>query len=100
MIPYAVATATDNELVDITECLNCSVQIKSGEGTIEGATNGVLVFDVQSPKAKGAWSIVTYTFTVKGANSNTRIAIASGDKGCVATGKNRMWLDKVTVVKK
>ena len=93
-------TPDANELVDITECLNCSVQIKSGEGTIEGATNGVLVFDVQSPKAKGAWSIVTYTFTVKGANSNTRIAIASGDKGCVATGKNRMWLDKVTVVKK
>lgn len=102
MVPYAIATATDKELVTITECQNCCGALWAGsEGTIEGAgAGGFIVFDVKSPKDLGSWTNQTFKFTVKGATASTRIAIASGNAGAVKGGKARMWLDKVTVVKK
>lgn len=100
MIPYATLNTTDGELVQISECLTCSGKIYSGSGEITDATNGVIVFDVKSPKELGAWKDQTFSFTVKGATADTRIVIASGNTGAKISAKNRMWLDKVTVVKK
>lgn len=100
MIPYATVNATDGELVQTGETKTCSGTIYSGAGEIEGATEGVIVFDVKSPKDMGAWQNQTFSFTVKGATANTRIVIASGNTGKKIAAKNRMWLDKVTVVKK
>lgn len=100
MIPYATVNATDGELVQTSECKTCSGTIYSGTGEIENATGGVIVFDVKSAKDMGAWQNQNFSFTVKGATADTRIVIASGDTGKKIASKNRMWLDKVTVVKK
>lgn len=102
MVPYANVNSSADELVDIAECLTCSGALyKGSDGSIEGADgDGIVVFDVKSPKTLGVWKDQTFTFTVKGATANTRIVVASGNKGAVQTAKNRMWLDKVTVVKK
>lgn len=102
VIPYAVCNATDNELVATTECLTCSCNIYgSSTGTIEGANSeGVISFEVKSAQQLGEWRPQTFSFTIKGADASTRIAIASGSAGAVKGGKNRMWLDKVTVVRK
>lgn len=100
MIPYATLNATDGELVQTSETKTCSGTIYSGAGEIDGATEGVIVFDVKSPKDMGKWQNQTFSFTVKGATADTRIVIASGNTGKKIAAKNRMWLDKVTVVKK
>lgn len=99
VIPYALPTAADGELVDITDGETCSVTLV-GDGSIDGATAGVLAFDNKSPKELGGFKLQTHSFTITGATSSTRIVIASGSEGKVTGGVNRIWLDKVTVVKK
>lgn len=101
VVPYALPTAEAGELVAISDGATCSVALHSGSGgSIDGATDGVLAFTNKSPKEMGGWQVQTHTFTITGATSSTRIVIASGPDGETKGSKNRMWLDKVTVVKK
>lgn len=96
--PYALPTVALGELVNITDGSTCSVTLV-GDGSIGGATDGVLAFTNKSPAELGGFMPQTHTFTITGATSSTRIVIASGSAGKVTGGVNRMWLDKVTVVK-
>lgn len=101
VIPYALPTAAAGELVGITDGATCSASLHSGsDGTIDGAVDGVISFSNKSAAEKGGWKIESHSFIVNGATANTRIVIASGNAGEKQGGKNRMWLDKVTVTKK
>ncbi|GEM_PF-6321770 len=101
VVPYTLPTAAAGELVAIQDGATCSASLHAGsDGSIEGATDGVISFTNKSPLEKNGWTVETHTFTVKGATANTRIVIASGDAGEKQGSKNRMWLDKVTVVSK
>ena len=99
VIPYALPTVASGELVEITDGISCSASLV-GDGSIDGATAGVITFGNKSPQELGGFKPQTHTFTITGATSSTRIVIASGSEGKVSGGVSRIWLDKVTVVKK
>lgn len=104
--PYVLPSSTGSLNVTASEGLKVTVSIMSGSGTIEGAdSDGKLVLTNLSPSEYGAEEKNSYEMTrhevvILGADSDTRITIASGEATAYESGKNRIWLDDIVVVKK